>query len=324
MPRLTSTINKDNPICPVCEFRPHTERSIYCEECGSLLLHKPEQSARVVAMVNARLLLGNFRCYYTGDKMNLKDPTDPKYAHFDHRTPGRKGDRRSPDLPQGFLRADSTGAKRAEGDLVMCCAWVNQVKGRLDEDEFWAVVFAYVDHLDGKPFPPELVRFKYWKSTAEGPVLTLAMIPRPLRTNAEFCDICGEKPLPRAKYCKRCSWIVYHAGENLARVAGLKRAVRKERKLFLCRYTGLVLELVDIGSPRYVNFDHVVPGVKGRLEAVCAFINRMKTAMTKREFDRVMRELARFKREGGEFDGKVVRFRYWRKVNAEKMQAVGN
>jgi len=65
----------------------------------------------------------------------------------------------------------------------------------------------------------------------------------------------------------------------------------------------------------------VRPGVKGRLEVVAAFINRMKTAMTKREFDRVMRELARFRREGGAFDGKVVKFKYWRKVMAGKPAA---
>ncbi len=45
---------------------------------------------------------------------------------------------------------------------------------------------------------------------------------------------------------------------------------------------------------------------------------RMKTAIMKREFDRVMRELARFKREGGKFDEKVVRFRHWRKSMAGK------
>ena len=135
-----------------------------------------------------------------------------------------------------------------------------------------------------------------------------------MTTNAPFCEICGEKPLPRAKYCKRCSWIVCHAGERLQRVAGLKRAIRRTKKAFVCRYTGLVLELGDIGSPLYINFDHVVPGVKGRLEAVCAFINRMKTAMTKREFDRVMRELARYRREGGEFNEKVVNFKHWLKV----------
>jgi hypothetical protein len=179
-------------------------------------------------------------------------------------------------------------------------------------------VFAYVDHLDGKPFPPEVARFKYWKSVEEKKALRLAMIPRPLRTNAPFCEICGEKPLPRAKYCKRCSWIVYHAGENLARVAALKRARNRELKVFICRYTGLVIVLDDIGSPVYINFDHVRPGVKGRLEAVVAFINRMKTAMTKREFDRVMRELARFKREGGVFNETVVRFNYWRKAMAGK------
>ena len=114
-----------------------------------------------------------------------------------------------------------------------------------------------------------------------------------------------------------------HAGERLQRVAGLKRAIRRTKKAFVCRYTGLVLELVDIGSPRYINFDHVVPGVKGRLEAVCAFINRMKTAMTKREFDRVMRELARFRREGGEFNGKVVRFKHWLKVTTKNVKAAG-
>ena len=292
MPRLTSTIRKDDPICPVCDFRPHIERSIYCEECGSLLLHKPEQSARVVAMVNARLPGGEYKCYYTGLVMNLKDPTSPKYPHFDHRTPGKKG------------------------DLVMCCAFVNQMKGRMSEEEFWRVVLAYVDHLDGKPFPPEAARFGDWKSTAPRPVMRLSMVPRPLRTNAKECDICGEKPLPRAKYCKQCSWIVYHAGENLARVAALKRARNKKLKVFICRYTGLVLVLDDIGSPLYINFDHPVPGVKGRLEAVVTFINRMKTAMTKREFDRVMRELARFKREGGVFNEKVIRFRYWRKAMA--------
>jgi hypothetical protein len=294
MTRLTESASKDDPICPACDFRPHAEHSIYCEECGSFLLHKDEQSARVVAMVNARLPLGEYKCYYTRLKMNLKDPADPEYPHFDHRTPGRKG------------------------DLVMCCAFINEMKGRMTEEEFWAVVNAYVDHLNGKPFPPEVARFKYWKSVEDKKVLTLAMIPRPLKTNAPFCEICGEKPLPRAKYCKRCSWIVYHAGENLARVAGLKRAWNKKLKVFICRYTGLVLVLDDTGSCLYINFDHVIPGVKGKLEPVVAFINRMKTAMTKREFDRVMRELARFRREGGEFDEKVIRFKYWRKAMAAK------
>jgi hypothetical protein len=44
----------------------------------------------------------------------------------------------------------------------------------------------------------------------------------------------------------------------------------------------------------------------------------MKPAMTKREFGRVMWELARNIREGGAFDGKVVKFRYRRKVMTGK------
>jgi len=291
MPRVTITASRDDPICPICEFWPHAEHSIYCEDCGRFLLDKKEANAKAAAMKNARVPGGKgFRCYYTGLLLDLKDPTSPRYPHFDHRTPGKKG------------------------DLVMCCAFVNQMKGVLTEDELWAVVFAYVDHLDGKPFPPGIAQFKYWRS-ALGPFKVVRIpIPRPLRTNAEFCDVCGEKPLPRAKYCRRCSWIIYHAGENLARVAALKRAFRKRRKVFVCRYTGLVLDTENPGSPLYINFDHVIPGANGRLEAVAAFINRMKTAMSKLEFDRAMRELARFKSEGGEFDEKVVRFKHWMKV----------
>jgi hypothetical protein len=142
----------------------------------------------------------------------------------------------------------------------------------------------------------------------------------PLRTNAAFCDICGDKPAPRAKYCPRCGRIVYHAGENLERVAALKRAWNPKLRAFVCRYTGLILDDTDINSPLYINFDHVIPGRKGHLEAVAAFINRMKTALTKREFDRVMRELARFRREGGTFNGDVVKFEHWARLAMVRMK----
>ena len=278
-------------VCPICEFWPPVAHSIYCRLCGMHLLHKPEAAARAVAMINAKAENGRgFLCYYTGHLLELEDATDPWYVNFDHRTPGKKG------------------------DLAMCAWWINDMKGPLDEEEFWAVVLAYADHLDGKPFPPEIVRFKYWKATAEPPGPRRSLLEMPLGTSAEFCEICGDRPAPRAKYCPRCGRIVYHAGENLARVAALKRAWNEKLHAFVCRYTGLVLNDTDINSPLYINFDHVIPGKKGRLEAVAAFINRMKTAMTKREFDRVMRELARFRREGGTFNGDVVRFRHWARL----------
>ena len=284
-------------ICPVCETSAPAPHSIYCGDCGKHLLHKPEAAARAAAMRNARVKGTKvFLCYHTRHPLELGDRTSPWYVNFDHRTPGKKG------------------------DLVMCAWWVNQIKGALSGEEFWAVVLAYVDHLDGKPFPPEVARFKYWKSTAVKPGALKASLPRPLRTNADLCDICGGKPEPRAKYCARCGWIVYHAGENLARAASLKRAWRKRRQVFVCRYTGLALDTTDVGSPLYINFDHVIPGRKGRLEAVTAFINRMKTALTKREFDRVMRELARFRREGGSFNGDVVKFRHRARMAAARVK----
>lgn len=42
--------------------------------------------------------------------------------------------------------------------------------------------------------------------------------------------------------------------------------------------------------------------------------SKKQIAPTAGKFDRVMKEPARYRREGGVFDGKVVRFRYRRKV----------
>lgn len=296
-------------ICPMCDVRPHIEHSIYCRECGKFLLHKPEASARAVAMVRVRSKNPpGFRCYYTGRLLELYDTKSPYYASFDHRTPGKKGDRRSPDLPQGFLRANGKGAKRAEGDLVMCARWVNSVKGTMTEEEFWPVVLALDDyHFKGIPFPIELARLKHWHGNA--PVKAIPSPKQlPLGQSAEFCEICGAKPPPRRKYCAICSAFVYRAGENLARVSAMKRACRKG--VFFCEYTGLPLELSDTESPLYIEFDHPVPAKKGLLRAVAAFVNRMKTDLSEEEFWAVIHELARFWREGGTFRD-VIEFRYW-------------
>jgi hypothetical protein len=272
------------PICPNCEMRPHIEHSIYCHECGKFLLHKKEAAARAVAMKRAKCFNPpGFRCYYTGRLLELYDTKSPYYASFDHRTPGKKG------------------------DLVMCVRWINSMKGAMTEDEFWPIVLALDDtHFNGRPFPIELTRLKYWRGNA--PARSMTPLRLPLGQNADFCEICGAKPPPRTKYCARCGGFVYKAGENLARVAAMKRVCRKG--VFYCEYTGLPLNDSDPRSPLYMEFDHPTPGKKGRLKAVVAFVNRMKTDLSEVEFWKVIHELARFRREGGTFRD-VIKFRHW-------------
>jgi hypothetical protein len=138
----------------------------------------------------------------------------------------------------------------------------------------------------------------------------LRIPPSAMRECAEFCDICGAKPLPRSKYCARCAEFVYRVGENLARAAAMKRACKDG--VFYCEYTGLPMNLTDEESPLYMEFDHPIPGQKGELRAVVAFVNRMKTDLSEEEFWTLIHEMARFRREGGEFRD-VIEFKYWRR-----------
>jgi len=227
-----------------------------------------------------------FRCYYTGRPLELYDQNSPYYACFDHKTPGD------------------------DEDLAMCVRWINSVKGTMTEEEFWPVVLALDDyHYNGIPFPIELARIKHWHGNA--PVkrrMRIEMLP--LGQSAEFCEICGARPPPRRKYCALCGEFVYRIGENLARVAAMKRACKNG--VFYCEYTGLPMNLTDTESPLYMEFDHPIPGQKGELRAVVAFVNRMKTDLSEEEFWTVIHELARFRRDAGTFRD-VIEFKYWRR-----------
>jgi len=277
-------------ICPVCEVRKRLEHSFFCFECGKFLLHKPQQSARRKAMERARCFdPPGFKCYYTHRLLELYDQNSPHYASFDHRTPGDKW------------------------DLAMCERWVNSFKGAMSEIEFWPIVLALDDwHFRGIPFPIGLVKIKAWHGNKPRKGKRKLRIPlSAMRECAEFCDICGARPLPRGKYCAVCAPFYYRGGENLARGAAMKRACRN--RVFYCEYTGLPMELEDTESPRYMEFHHPIPGKKGGLRAVVAFVNRMMTDLSEDDFWTAVHEFARIHREGGEFRA-AMDFKYWRRT----------
>jgi hypothetical protein len=191
--------------------------------------------------------------------------------------------------------------------------WVNSFKGPMSEKEFWPIVLALDDwHFKRIPFPIEVVKIKGWhgnkpKKDRKGKL----RIPRlPLKECAEFCDICGARPLPRSKYCAICAPFYYRGGENLARAAAMKRACRN--RVFYCEETGLPMELEDTESPRYLEFHHPIPGKKGDLRAVVAFVNRMMTDLSEDDFWTAVHEFSRIRWEGGEFRA-AMDFKYWRR-----------
>jgi hypothetical protein len=135
------------------------------------------------------------------------------------------------------------------------------------------------------------------------------------------CDICQKETSPRASYCTRCRKFIFHKPGHRARAEAMKLAWSGEQDGFLCHYTGVKLDESNPKSPWYLNFDHVIPGKKGKLVVCAALINGMKSDMSAEEFIAIVREFARYRRTG-QFDKAVVELKYWvRLVRPSKLGA---
>ena len=79
----------------------------------------------------------------------------------------------------------------------------------------------------------------------------------------------------------------------------------------MCHLTGVRLDETGASSPRFMTFDHVVPG-DDSTPVVCArWVDRMKVELTEDGFRAITVEHVRYQREGGELDRRVVDFEYW-------------
>jgi hypothetical protein len=126
------------------------------------------------------------------------------------------------------------------------------------------------------------------------------------------CDICIRDVGKWRKYCSRCRRFVYRAGQKAAHVAALKRDYDKEKDVFRCHYTRIILEENDRHSPRYLTFDHLVPGVKGKDNQVITFavLNEQKTDLGYDEYVAFCRQVVRNHDTGG-FDERVLELKHW-------------
>ena len=126
--------------------------------------------------------------------------------------------------------------------------------------------------------------------------------------SATKCDICLRPIEPPHKYCPRCSKFICRAGRGMAHVNAPKRDYDPVHDVFRCHYTGVVLEEKDTKSPKYLTYDHLIPGLKTVDNEVItmALINEIKTDMTYDEFLALAREIIRHEDRGGAFDERVL------------------
>ena len=99
------------------------------------------------------------------------------------------------------------------------------------------------------------------------------------------CYICIRDRGKYRKYCPRCRKFVYRAGRKAAHVAALKRDYDDKKDIFRCHCTHIPLEENDRKSPKYLTFDHLIPGNEDIENLVLTFAayNEKKTDMSYEE-----------------------------------------
>jgi hypothetical protein len=129
-------------FCRVCETR--CEPYVYCPQCRRLIFSHPTDHLLLAEVLrNARdKFTGRFMDHYLHIPLDPGDNKSPLFSVFDHRIP------------------------RKEGDLVLCAAFVNSMKGSFSDEEFRAAIIALARHFAGEPFDVSAVKFEYWSREA--------------------------------------------------------------------------------------------------------------------------------------------------------------
>jgi hypothetical protein len=194
----------------------------------------------------------------------------------------------------------------------------NSMKSDLGGEEFEPAMLELGRHRTGAPFNKDIIKFLYW---VERPVPLEAPLPPVLfaaeraRTAVTECEICDDPPFPRSIFCPRCRRFVFSGGhDHRPRVRALKWAWDPVLRMFICYYTGIPLDITNPRSPWYLTLEHRTPGNEWSQVVAASWVNAVKTALSEHEFWKIILEYARWKREGGEFNAKIVKYRYWNRT----------
>jgi hypothetical protein len=262
--------------------------SKYCDRHRKLFSGKKELAATVAAAKEAWSKLEDaYICRYTGAKLDETDPSDEWYITFDHMVPGKPG------------------------KLVACARWVNEMKTDLLFGEFRkAIRGVNTFHLTGVPFDKGSIGCGHWSRAVDSSARRglAGLLRKGERTLKADCPVCGGRTGPGYIYCKRCMGLIRNHPEHVAHAAALKKGWDAARHVFVCHYSGIVLDEKDCHGPFYLTFDHTIPGQRGKLVLAAYLFNEMKCSLTEDAFWAVVKELVRHWEEGTPFDRSVAKF----------------
>ena len=98
----------------------------------------------------------------------------------------------------------------------------------------------------------------------------------------------------------------------MSHVIALKRDYDEKIDGFRDHYTGVVLDETNTKSPRYLTYDHLIPGLKtvDNQVVTMAIINEIKTDLTWEEFVAIARQVVAHE-DGAVFDERVLDVKHW-------------
>jgi len=125
--------------CCICGQAKSSNKSIYCPTCAHTAhrmkwLRLPAKTKEAIWDYIRKY---GYVCYYTGMKLDQKNPHSPWHISFDHCNP------------------------RDPGKVVITSYLVNEMKNDLTEDEFWYYIARLADHFR-KGTPVKKRKLKYW------------------------------------------------------------------------------------------------------------------------------------------------------------------
>jgi len=125
--------------CVICGKEP-IKGSIYCTRCRNIMINEPDRpNKRPVLKAAYDPAADGFRCQYTGFLLDIGVRLNPWHLNFDHRRPG------------------------VEGDYVVTCRLINDMKTELSDEEFKKVVIELAKHFEtGEPYNRDVIKFEYW------------------------------------------------------------------------------------------------------------------------------------------------------------------
>ena len=130
--------------CEVCHRAvPNHPLARLCVRCRKIV--NRAEPPRVKHDVNARIRAlskgwdgEGFRCYYTGVRLVEDNQYAPRHLTLDHRIPGR------------------------EDDIVVASLLINQMKSKLTEDEFKAIIAQLMSRFNGGTFDESVFKLSQW------------------------------------------------------------------------------------------------------------------------------------------------------------------